>query len=128
MEDFENLDEIGAVTAKSLFTFFHDPAQGALIDRCLSLGVEPAPVAGPSGEAQPLAGRTVVISGTLSAPRAQWKERLERAGASVTGSVSRRTDFLLAGESPGSKLEAARKHGVTVLDEAGMNALLEEPA
>jgi len=67
----------------------------------------------------------VVITGTLSEPRPVWKQRLERAGATVTGSVSKRTDFLLAGESPGSKLDAAREHSVKVLDEAEMTALLK---
>ena len=77
--------------------------------------------------AAPLAGKTVVITGTLSAPRTQWKERLERAGANVTGSVSAKTDYLLVGENPGSKLDAARKHGAQVLDEQQMEQLLEQP-
>jgi len=125
VEDFENVSEIGAVTAKSLHTFFHDPQQLALVHRCLELGVQPEPLEQGSGP-MPLAGRTVVITGTLSAPRTQWKERLERAGASVTGSVSAKTDYLLVGESPGSKLDAANKHGVTVLDETQMTELLEQ--
>jgi len=72
-----------------------------------------------------LAGKTVVITGTLAAPRTQWKERLERAGATVTGAVSAKTDYLLVGTSPGSKLDAARKHGVEILEEAAMHKLLE---
>ena len=125
VEDFEDVNEIGAVTAKSLHAFFHDDRQLAVAHRCLERGVRPVAPERPAGTATPLAGKTVVITGTLSAPRAQWKERLERAGATVTGSVSAKTSYLLAGESPGSKLEAARKHGVEVLDEQQMAQLLE---
>ena len=62
-------------------------------------------------------GKVFVITGTLSEAREVWKERIEAAGAKVTGSVSSKTDFLLAGENAGSKLEKARTLGVQVLDE-----------
>ena len=62
-------------------------------------------------------GKVFVITGTLSESREVWKERIEAAGAKVTGSVSSKTDFLLAGENAGSKLEKARTLGVQVLDE-----------
>jgi len=62
-------------------------------------------------------GKVFVITGTLSETREVWKERIEAAGAKVTGSVSSKTDFLLAGENAGSKLEKARTLGVQVLDE-----------
>ena len=124
VEEFADVNEIGDITAQSIHAFFHDRQHMALLDRCLQLGVTPG-YEEPRPGAQPLAGKTVVITGTLSEPRAVWKERLERAGATVTGSVSRRTDFLLAGESPGSKLDAAQEHGVEVLDEPGMAALLK---
>src|SRR3990172_6183672 len=81
VEDFENVNEIGAVTAKALYDFFHDPQQNEAMHRCLERGVRPAPPERPSGAAAALAGKTVVITGTLAAPRTQWKERLERAGA-----------------------------------------------
>lgn len=127
VEDFADVNEIGAVTAKSLYNFFHDPVQLALIDQALALGVNPAPLAAPGGATEPMAGKTVVITGTLSIPRPRWKERLERAGATVTGSVSRKTDYLLAGDSPGTKMDAAHTHGVQVVDENQMAALLEQP-
>lgn len=121
--DLADVNEIGDITARGIHEFFQDARQLALIGQALKLGVTPAveePLAGP----QPLAGKTVVITGTLSEPRPVWKQRLERAGATVTGSVSKRTDFVLAGLSPGSKLDAAREHGVKILDEAEMTALL----
>ena len=122
--DLADVNEIGDITARGIHEFFRDPRQLALIGEALKLGVRPAAEEVPSGP-QPLAGKTVVITGTLSEPRPVWKQRLERAGATVTGSVSKRTDFLLAGESPGSKLDAAREHSVKVLDEAEMTALLK---
>ncbi len=125
-EDFENISEIGLVIAKSLYEFFRDPQQTELIDRALSLGLAPVQVEAPGGADALLAGKVVVITGTLSLSRKQWKERLEQAGASVTGSVSAKTDYLLAGESPGSKLAAAEKNEVEVLDEQKMNQLLEK--
>lgn len=124
VEDLADVNEIGDITAQSIHSFFHDRQQLALIDQCLKLGVVPE-YAETRGGSQALSGKTVVITGTLSEPRAVWKERLERAGATVTGSVSQRTDYLLVGESPGSKLDAAREHGVKVQSEAEMAALLQ---
>ncbi len=124
LEDLADVNEIGDITAQHIHDFFHDKQQLKLIDQCLKLGVKAKQEEIRAG-AQPLAGKTVVITGTLSEPRPVWKERLERAGATVTGSVSKKTDYLLVGESPGSKLDAAQEHGVKVLDEAGMQALLK---
>jgi DNA ligase (NAD+) len=73
----------------------------------------------------PLTGRTVVLTGTLpDMTRDQAAEMVKRAGGKVTGSVSKKTDFVVAGESAGSKLEKAGKLGVTVLDQPGLEALL----
>jgi DNA ligase (NAD+) len=76
----------------------------------------------------PLAGRTLVLTGSLP----QWSretatERIMAAGGRVTGSVSKKTDYVVAGETPGSKLEKAERLGVPVLDEAGLRRLLEHP-
>jgi DNA ligase (NAD+) len=125
VEELENVNEIGSVTAASIHGFFHDPKQIALLEDLLAAGVRPALLETPGSGARPLAGKTIVITGTLSEPRNRWKERLERAGGTVTGSVSKNTDYLLAGINPGSKLEAANRLGVTVADEEEMRALLE---
>ncbi|MBI3993084.1 MAG: NAD-dependent DNA ligase LigA [Candidatus Lambdaproteobacteria bacterium] len=123
VEELEDINEIGAVTAASVHGFFHDPQQWELIARCLEAGVAPvAPAAAGGGGA--LTGKTVVITGTLTVPRGRWKETLEAAGATVTGSVSSRTDYVLAGENPGSKLDKARALNVAVLGEDEMNRLL----
>jgi DNA ligase (NAD+) len=71
-----------------------------------------------------VAGKTFVITGTLSRPRDAIKAELLSLGAKVTGSVSSNTDYLVAGEEPGSKLTRARELGVQVLDEKGLAALL----
>ncbi|OQB99640.1 MAG: DNA ligase [Alphaproteobacteria bacterium ADurb.Bin100] len=75
---------------------------------------------------KPLAGKTVVLTGTLpTLSRDQAKDRLEAAGAKVAGSVSKKTHYVVAGADAGSKLDKAREFGVKVLDEAGLFALLD---
>ena len=84
----------------------------------------------PPGEG-PLAGKTLVLTGSLPEwSRETAAERIMAAGGRVTGSVSKKTDFVVAGESPGSKLEKAERLGVPVVDEAGLRALVagEEPS
>jgi DNA ligase (NAD+) len=77
--------------------------------------------------AQPLAGRTLVLTGTLPGlTRDAAKALIEAAGGKVAGSVSKKTDFVVAGDEAGSKLEKARELGVPVLDEAGLMKLLEQ--
>jgi DNA ligase (NAD+) len=68
-----------------------------------------------------------VITGTLSRPREEIAARLQDAGAKVTNNVSKKTDYLIAGEAAGSKLEKAQSLGVAILDEAMLNALLDRP-
>ena len=75
---------------------------------------------------QPLAGKTFVLTGTLSAPRDQVMERITLAGGKVMGSVSAKTDFVVAGESPGSKVSKAQKLGIEILDELALTKLLVE--
>ena len=82
-----------------------------------------------AAQPQPLAGKTVVLTGTLpTLSRDEAKALLEGAGAKVAGSVSRKTDYVIAGAEAGSKLDKAQELGVTVLDEEGMKALLARPA
>ena len=123
-DELESVDEIGPTIAESLRLWFEDPENRGEWQRLRSLlRIESGPVL-ELARSEALAGKTVVITGTLAEPRADWKARLEAAGAKVTGSVSKKTDFLLAGENAGSKLEKARELGVRVIGEAEAARLL----
>ena len=124
-DELLNLEDVGPVTCQSLLEFFANGRNLDLITRLKASGVrtkdEPAeakPV--PTG---PFAGKTVVVTGTLSVPRKVIHDRLRELGAKVGDSVSKKTDFLIAGEEAGSKLDKAKKLGVAVLDEAVFNKL-----
>ena len=117
-DDILNVRGIGATIADGLVAYFSDPAGRALVEKLRASGVsftEPrAVVAG-----GPFSGKTAVITGTLpSLSRAKATALIEAAGGRVTGSVSKSTDFLVAGEEAGSKLEKAKSLGIETIDEA----------
>jgi DNA ligase (NAD+) len=122
--------DIGPIVAKSVRTFFDQPHNREVVEQLRACGVtweegEPAAVAAP----KLLSGKTFVITGTLpSLSRDEAKELLEAAGAKVSGSVSKKTDYVVAGEEAGSKLAKAQELGVAVIDEAALLALLDSPA
>ena len=119
------IEGVGEVLAEKIVTFFRQPHNREVIDKLLSAGVrwpDPRPAA---DQAQPLAGLTFVLTGKLSQPRDHYKALLQARGARVAGSVSKKTDFLVAGEAAGSKLSKARELGVTVIDEQGLLERLE---
>lgn len=123
------LPDIGPETARSVVEFFRSPAGRRLVERLRAAGVrmEEPGNASASGAGGALAGKTVVVTGTLSRwTRGEVKEVLEAAGARVSSSVSRKTDFLVAGENPGSKLAKARELGVPVISEEELARMLEE--
>jgi len=116
---------VGEKMALSIHSQLQDERMRRLIDELRELGLRFSE-SGPAPSEGPLAGRTLVLTGTLpELSREQATERITAAGGRVTGSVSSKTDFLLAGDSPGSKLEKAERLGVPVLDEAGLIELLE---
>ena len=123
------VNDVGPVVAKSLRTFFDQPHNREVVEQLRACGLtwkegEPAPRI-----ALPLAGKTFVITGTLpTLSRDEAKDLLETAGAKVAGSVSKKTDYVVAGEEAGSKLEKAHTLGVAVIDEAAMLALLTSAA
>ena len=105
-----------------------DEQMRALIEDLRSVGVRMALEGPPPGEG-PLAGKTFVLTGSLpDLTREQATERIEGAGGKVASGVSKKTDYVVAGASPGSKLEKAERLGVPVLDEAGLLALLPQTA
>jgi DNA ligase, NAD-dependent len=118
VEQLMDVPEIGEKIARSIVDYFDQPQNRAVIEALKELGVktsEDAPV--PVGE-QPLAGKRFVITGTLSAMTRQEAEAaIKRLGGTTSGSVSRNTDYLVVGASPGSKLQRAQELGVPILDE-----------
>ena len=125
-EELEKIEEIGPVIAQSIFDFFQHEEQRQLIADFLERGVDPAEEKILEIIDSPFSGKIVVLTGTLSEPRDVWKKRLILAGANVTGSVSKNTDFVLAGENAGSKLDKAEKLEVSVIDEATALELFEQ--
>ena len=117
--------DVGPVVAEHIQAFFREPHNRDVIAALRAHGVtwEPLDAARDARGERPLDGKTVVITGTLSAPRDDVKARLQALGAKVTGSVSKKTDFLLAGEEAGSKLVKAESLGVAVVDEAWLDGL-----
>ena len=125
-EDLEKIEEIGPVIAESIFDFFQQAEQRQNIADFLERGVVPAEEKILEISDSPFSGKIVVLTGTLSEPRDVWKKRLIQAGANVTGSVSKNTDFVLAGENAGSKLEKAEKFNIYVINETTALNLLEQ--
>ena len=119
--------DVGPIVAASIRTFFEQAHNREVVEQLRACGVqweegEPA-ARGP----QTLAGKTFVLTGTFpTLKRDETKDLLEAAGAKVAGSVSKKTDYVVAGDDAGSKLEKARELGVAVIDEAGMLALLNQ--
>jgi len=121
--ELESIEGIGPVVAASLAGFLAEEKNRELIGRLKAAGVklaeEPSAAAPAVSTDNPFYGKTFVLTGSLSQfSRSEAGERIKAAGGKVTGSVSRKTDFVLAGDEPGSKLEKARKLGIEVIDEA----------
>ncbi|MFW2354819.1 NAD-dependent DNA ligase LigA [Hydrogenophaga sp.] len=125
LEALSEVNDVGPVVAQSIRTFFDQPHNREVVEQLRACGLtweegEPAERA-----PQPLAGKTFVLTGTFpTLKREDAKAMLEAAGAKVAGSVSKKTDYVVAGTDAGSKLDKANELGVAVLDEAGMLALL----
>jgi DNA ligase (NAD+) len=125
-EQLLEVPDVGPVVAQSIHTFFQQPHNREVVEQLRACGVtweegEPAQRA-----PKPLAGKTVVLTGTLpTLTRDEAKDMLETAGAKVAGSVSKKTDYVIAGAEAGSKLDKARELGIKVLDEEGLKDLLD---
>ncbi|PWH14763.1 MAG: DNA ligase (NAD(+)) LigA [Anaerolineae bacterium] len=126
-EELQQIEGVGPNIAASIVDWFSRPANRALLQKLKSAGVWP--VAGRESahvSNQPLAGLTFVITGTLPTfSREQAKEFIERHGGKVTDSVSKKTDYLVLGEAPGSKLQKAQALGIPTLDEEGLRRLVQ---
>lgn len=120
--------DVGPIVARSVLDFFAEPHNREVIGQLLDGGVTPVPPAAPVERAG-VAGKTFVLTGTLpTLGRDEAGALIEAAGGKVSGSVSKKTHFVVAGEAAGSKLEKATALGIPVLDEAGLLALLQGDA
>jgi DNA ligase (NAD+) len=128
-EELQTAPEIGPVVAASVRAFAEEPRNHALVNKLKAAGVNtvsqaPEPTREPVGR---LAGKVFVLTGTLaSMTREEATETLERLGARVAGSVSKKTSYVIAGSDAGTKLEKAQKLGIETLDEEGFRALIME--
>ena len=123
-EQIEQAQGVGPKMAARIYEQLDDERMRELVEDLRSQGVRLEEEGPPPGEG-PLAGKTFVLTGTLpELTREQASEMIVAAGGRVTGSVSRKTDYLVAGESAGSKLAQAEKLGIEVVDEDGLRALL----
>jgi DNA ligase (NAD+) len=119
VEQLQAVADVGPIVAQSLRTFFDQPHNREVVEQLRACGLTWAEGEPAEQTPKPLLGKTFVITGTLpTLSRDQAKDLLEAAGAKVAGSVSKKTDYLLAGAEAGSKLDKARELGVAVIDEA----------
>jgi DNA ligase (NAD+) len=122
-EEFQQVEGIGTIVAHSVRSFFDDKNNLEIIEKLKKSGVR-FPETKIASKDGPLTGKTFVLTGTLSGrSRAETQEAIEKLGGKVTSSVSKKTHYVVAGDSPGSKLEKARKLGVRIIDEAEFNRL-----
>jgi DNA ligase (NAD+) len=125
VERLLEVPDVGPIVAESLHAFFQQPHNREVIEQLRACGVQWEEGAPAVQAPKPLSGKTVVLTGTLpTLSREEAKEMLEAAGAKVAGSVSKKTDYVIAGAEAGSKLDKARELGVAVLDEDGLRGLL----
>jgi DNA ligase (NAD+) len=121
------LPDIGPEVARCIRDFFENEQNRELLERFRELGLWPTggPKAAGDGAPLPLDGKKLLFTGTLSRPRDEYRRMAEAAGGNVASGVSKKLDYLVVGENPGSKLDKAQALGITVLDEAGFLALLQ---
>ena len=125
-ETLLDVPDVGPIVAQHVASFFRQEHNREVIDALRGAGVHWPEVEPVEPAQQPLAGLTVVLTGTLaSMSREEAKERLQALGAKVSGSVSARTSYVVVGADPGSKLAKAEKLGVQTLDEQGLISLLQ---
>jgi DNA ligase (NAD+) len=126
-EALQEVPDVGPVVAQSIHDFLAEPHNREVIARLLEQGIHWPEVRASATQARPLAGLTLVLTGTLPhLSRSEAQVRIENAGGKVAGSVSKRTHYVVAGADAGSKLEQARTLGIQVLDEAQLLSLLNQ--
>jgi DNA ligase (NAD+) len=125
LDELMQVRDVGPVVAQSVWTFFQQAHNREVIEQLRACGIVWEEGAGTASAPQMLQGKTLVLTGTLGGwSRDEARARIEAAGGKVSSSVSKKTDYVVAGAEAGSKLDKALALGVTVLDEAGLQALL----
>jgi DNA ligase (NAD+) len=123
-EELQNIRDVGSEVAASITGFFREPANRHAIANLRGAGLTPQDA--PRTQAAPLAGKTFVFTGTLARMgRNEAKALIESLGGTVVSSVTKTTDYLVAGEATGSKIDKAREAGITILDEEAFLRLIE---
>ena len=123
-ERFETIKDFGNVMVESLVGWTQKEQNRMMVHKLIQAGVDPAALEQNSN--QPFENTTIVITGTLTVSRSEWKNKLERLGFKVSSSLSKKTDYLLAGEKAGSKLEKAKSLNVSVVSEEEITDLIME--
>jgi DNA ligase (NAD+) len=125
VEQLEDVPDVGPVVAQSIRSFDEQRHNRDVIKKLIKAGIHWQDIeVAPAGE-QPLEGVTIVLTGSLSAPRDEVKEQLQALGAKVSGSVSKKTGYVIAGADAGSKLAKAEQLGIPVLDEDDLQKILQ---
>ena len=128
VEELAVTDEVGQIIAQSVYDFLHQPYGQRVIQQLLAAGCTMEQTTAPSSDAsaKKFDALTFVLTGSLSKPRQYFEELIEAAGGKTSSSVSKKTDYLLAGKEAGSKLDKAKKLNVTVIDEATLEKMLTD--
>ena len=126
-EELKTINEIGEIIAKSVVDYFSNEKNINLINRLKEHNLNMRYLGKEVNTSNELInGKTFVITGTLSVPREEIKEKLESLGANVTGSVTKKTDYVIAGEKAGSKLDKANSLGIKVINEEEYNEMINK--
>jgi DNA ligase (NAD+) len=124
-EELLAVGDVGPIVAQSIRTFFEQPHNREVVEHLQACGINWPAIEASSNAPKPFAAMTFVITGTLpTLGRDAAKDLIEAAGGKVSGSVSKKTSYVLAGSEAGSKLDKAQELGVTVIDEATLIAML----
>ena len=126
-ETLKNIPDVGDIIAKSIVDYFSEDKNRELIKKLKDLNVNMEYLGEKVDTSnENIYNKTFVITGTLSKPRDEYKEKLESLGAKVTGSVTKKTDYVLVGENPGSKYDKAKELNINILSEEDYNKLINE--
>jgi DNA ligase (NAD+) len=124
IDELQRISDVGEVVAQSIHDFFQESRNRKVIERLEKLGLRPTVEPKKKTSDSAIAGSTFVITGTLSQSRDEIADTIIARGGKVSGSVSKKTNYVLAGEEAGSKLEKAKQLGVRVIDESEFRKLL----